>query len=94
MEPWVATWLAHQRRDAYWRQGSACERYADITCPVFAIGGWSDGYRDMVLRMLEHVRAPVRGLIGPWGHTQPGVRLARARRSASCRSWCGSSTPR
>ncbi len=77
-EPWVATWLAHQRRDAYWRQGSACERYADITCPVFAIGGWSDGYRDMVLRMLEHVRAPVRGLIGPWGHIEPGVRLARA----------------
>jgi len=71
MEPWVATWLAHQRRDAYWRQGSACERYAVIACPVFAIGGWSDGYRDMVLRMLEHVRAPVRGLIGPWGHSSP-----------------------
>ena len=71
MEPWAATWLAHQRRDDYWRQGSACERYADISCPVFAIGGWMDGYRDMVLRMVEHVRAPVRGLIGPWGHTGP-----------------------
>jgi len=71
LEPWAATWLAHQRRDAYWRQGSACERHADITCPVFAIGGWMDGYRDMVLRMVEHVRAPVRGLIGPWGHTGP-----------------------
>jgi uncharacterized protein len=71
MEPWAATWLAHQRRDAYWRQGSACEHYADIRCPVFAVGGWSDGYRDMVLRMLEHVDAPVRGLIGPWGHTGP-----------------------
>ena len=58
-------------RDDYWRQGSACERYAEITCPVFAIGGWSDGYRDMVLRMVEHVGAPVRGLIGPWGHTGP-----------------------
>ncbi len=71
MEPWASTWLSHQRRDAYWRQGSACERYADIACPVFAVGGWSDGYRDMVLRMLEHVDAPVRGLIGPWGHTGP-----------------------
>ena len=71
MEPWAATWLAHQRRDDYWRQGSACERYANVTCPVFAIGGWMDGYRDMVLRMVEHVDAPVRGLIGPWGHTGP-----------------------
>jgi putative CocE/NonD family hydrolase len=70
-EPWVATWLAHQRRDDYWRQGSACEHYDRITCPVFAIGGWSDGYRDMVLRMVEHSPAPVRGLIGPWGHTGP-----------------------
>jgi putative CocE/NonD family hydrolase len=71
MEPWVATWLAHQRRDDYWRQGSACEDYARIACPVFAVGGWVDGYRDMVLRVLEHVDAPVRGLIGPWGHTSP-----------------------
>jgi predicted acyl esterase len=71
MEPWVATWLAHQRRDGYWRQGSACERYDAIECPVFAVGGWVDGYRDSVLRLAEHVRAPFRGLIGPWGHTWP-----------------------
>ena len=71
MEPWVATWLAHQRRDDYWRQGSACERYDAIECPVFAVGGWVDGYRDMCLRVAEHVRAPVRALIGPWGHTWP-----------------------
>ncbi len=70
-EPWVAHWLAHQRRDDYWRQGSACESYAAIRCPVFAVGGWSDGYRDMVLRVLEHVSAPARGLIGPWGHASP-----------------------
>ena len=55
MEPWVATWLAHQRRDDYWRQGSACEHYAEIACPVFAVGGWVDGYRDSVLRLVEHV---------------------------------------
>ena len=71
MEPWVATWLAHQRRDDYWRQGSACERYDAIECPVFAVGGWVDGYRDSVLRLAEHVRGPVRALIGPWGHTWP-----------------------
>ena len=54
-EPWVATWLAHQRRDEYWRQGSACEHYAEIDCPVFAVGGWVDGYRDSVLRLVENV---------------------------------------
>jgi putative CocE/NonD family hydrolase len=71
MEPWVATWLSHQRRDDYWRAGSVCEDYDRISCPVLAVGGWVDGYRDMVLRVAEHVRAPVRGLIGPWGHSWP-----------------------
>ncbi len=69
--PFIEPWLTHQRRDAYWQQGSAGEDYAAIRCPVFAVGGWSDGYRDMVLRMVEHVDGPVRGLIGPWGHTSP-----------------------
>jgi putative CocE/NonD family hydrolase len=67
----IDPWLRHQRRDGYWRQGSACEHYDAIRCPVFAVGGWSDGYRDMVLRIVERVSAPVRGLIGPWGHTSP-----------------------
>ena len=71
IEPWVATWLAHQRRDDYWRQGSACEHHAEIECPVLAVGGWVDGYRDSVLRLVEHAGGPVRGLIGPWGHTWP-----------------------
>ena len=67
----IEPWLGHQRRDAYWKQGSPGEDYSSIRCPVYAVGGWSDGYRDMVLRLVEHVRAPVRGLIGPWGHTCP-----------------------
>jgi putative CocE/NonD family hydrolase len=67
----IEPWLGHQRRDDYWRQGSACEHYAAIRCPIFAVGGWSDGYRDMVFRLVENVAGPVRGLIGPWGHTGP-----------------------
>jgi putative CocE/NonD family hydrolase len=70
-KPFIEPWLSHQRRDAYWQQASACEDYGAIRCPVFAVGGWSDGYRDMVLRVVEHVRSPVRGLIGPWGHNSP-----------------------
>ena len=57
-KPWIEPWLSHQRRDDYWRQGSACEDYGAIRCPVFAVGGWSDGYRDMVLRVVEHVSRP------------------------------------
>lgn len=68
---WIEPWLGHQRRDAYWQQGSACESYAAIRCPIFAVGGWGDGYRDMVFRVLENLKAPVRGLIGPWGHLSP-----------------------
>ena len=67
----VERWLAHQRRDGYWRHGSACEHYAAIRCPVMAIGGWTDGYTDAVLRLLAHLDVPRRGLIGPWGHNDP-----------------------
>jgi putative CocE/NonD family hydrolase len=68
---WIEPWLSHQRRDEYWRQGSACEHYEAIRCAVFAVGGWGDGYRDMVFRVLENVKGRVRGLIGPWAHLSP-----------------------
>ena len=45
------------------RSGARCSRS----------GGWSDGYRDMVLRFVEHVAGPVRGLIGPWGLPVPAA---------------------
>lgn len=64
-------WAAHQRRDAYWRHGSVCENYADIGCAVYAIGGWEDGYSNTVPMLLEGLKAPVKGLIGPWGHAYP-----------------------
>jgi putative CocE/NonD family hydrolase len=67
----AATWLAHQRRDAYWRQGSVCEDFAAITCPVLAVGGWTDAYTNAVPRLLAGVTAPRRGLIGPWAHRYP-----------------------
>jgi putative CocE/NonD family hydrolase len=68
---WPLQTLAHQRRDAYWRHGSACEDWASIDVPVLAIGGWRDGYRDACLAVLEHVQAPRRAVIGPWGHARP-----------------------
>src|SRR5262249_37316651 len=43
-QPHSAIWLAHQRRDAYWKHGSVCDDYAAIQCAVYAVGGWADGY--------------------------------------------------
>src|SRR6185312_16825522 len=66
-------WMRHQRRDAYWRRGSVCEDYAAIQCPVFAVGGWTDGYTNTIPRLLEHLRVPRKGLIGPWAHGYPHI---------------------
>ena len=70
-QPWIKTWLEHQRRDAYWKHGSVCEDYAAIEIPVYAIGGWTDGYTNSVLRLLEGLPGPRKGLIGPWPHAFP-----------------------
>ena len=68
---WRDAWLGHQRRDAYWRQGSVCEDHSAISAAVLAVGGWADGYTDAVLRLLAGLPGPRRGLIGPWGHPYP-----------------------
>jgi uncharacterized protein len=65
------TWLRHQRRDAYWKHGSVCEDYAAIQCPVYAVGGWTDGYTNAIPRLLEGLTVPRKGLIGPWAHAYP-----------------------
>ncbi|MBN9563907.1 MAG: CocE/NonD family hydrolase [Alphaproteobacteria bacterium] len=64
-------WLRHQRRDAYWKHGSVCEDYGAIECPVYAVGGWTDGYTNAIPRLLEGLSAPRKGLIGPWAHAYP-----------------------
>lgn len=83
--PFVEAWLSHQRRDAYWKQGSVCENYAAIECPVYMVGGWADGYSDALLRFLHGHNGPRKGLLGPWGHTIP-KRAGRVPLSGSCRS--------
>jgi uncharacterized protein len=69
--PFVEAWLAHQRRDDYWRQGSVCEDYAAIEVPVYAVGGWADGYSNAIPRLIEGLPGPRKGLIGPWSHAFP-----------------------
>jgi hypothetical protein len=68
-------WLRHQQRDAYWQHGSVCEDYGAIQCPVFAVGGWTDGYTNAIPRLLAHLSVPRKALIGPWAHAYPHVAL-------------------
>ncbi|MBS0573370.1 MAG: CocE/NonD family hydrolase [Proteobacteria bacterium] len=69
--PWILTWLAHQRRDDYWKQGSVCEDFARIRVPVYAVSGWADNYSESIPRLLAGLTVPCRGLIGPWAHSYP-----------------------
>jgi uncharacterized protein len=69
--PFAETWLAHQRRDEYWRTGSPSDDYASVQCPVYAVGGWADPYRQAVLDLLASLSGPRKGLIGPWSHRYP-----------------------
>ncbi|MEO9140119.1 MAG: CocE/NonD family hydrolase [Jatrophihabitans sp.] len=73
LEPYLDTWLAHQERDDYWRHGSVSEDYSAITAAVLAVGGWADPYRGTVLRLVENLSAPVKGIIGPWSHQYPDI---------------------
>jgi putative CocE/NonD family hydrolase len=70
-EPWMLTYKKQQREGKFWDRASLKGRYESIRIPTFHIGGWYDGYRDSVPRMLEHLRAPVKAMIGPWSHAWP-----------------------
>ncbi|MGH6719454.1 MAG: CocE/NonD family hydrolase, partial [Alphaproteobacteria bacterium] len=64
----LEAWFKHQRRDSYWKHGSVNENYGAIRCPVFATGGWMDGYSNAIPRLLANLKVPRLGLIGPWAH--------------------------
>ncbi|MGE0211750.1 MAG: CocE/NonD family hydrolase [Parvibaculaceae bacterium] len=68
---WSEHWLAHQRRDAYWKQGSVCEDFSAIDCPVLAVCGWDDSYSNATFRLLERLKGPRKAIMGPWTHAYP-----------------------
>jgi uncharacterized protein len=70
-EPWVLAWLRRQRDGPYWRRGSLAPGYERLRVPALLVGGWLDGYRDSVVRMLARVSAPTRAIVGPWNHAWP-----------------------
>ncbi|MFK8253315.1 CocE/NonD family hydrolase [Ancylobacter terrae] len=71
LTPPLASWFAHMERDAFWKHGSVCEDYGAIDCAVYAVTGWADGYSDPVLRLMQNLKGPRKGLIGPWTHMYP-----------------------
>ena len=70
-KPWFPLYLRHQRGGPFWDRASLRPDYSRVKIPVFLIGGFYDGYRDNVPRMLEHLSGKRMGLIGPWNHTFP-----------------------
>ncbi len=70
--PWTLQWLRHQHDGPYWRRGSLAPDYDRITCAIYHVGGWNDGYTNAVLRMHERcTSAPRKALIGNWVHAMP-----------------------
>lgn len=72
---WMEDWFHHQRRDEFWKHASVCEDFSQIEAAVYAVGGWVDGYTNAVFRLLEGVKAPKKGLVGPWSHKYPHFAL-------------------
>jgi putative CocE/NonD family hydrolase len=70
---WLEEWHRRQRRDDFYKQGSICEDYSAIDCPVYLVGGWADAYTNPIFRMLENLTCPKKALIGPWAHKYPSV---------------------
>ena len=71
-EPFLpAVWLRQQTRNGYWKRGSVCEDFSKIKAATLAVGGWGDAYKNAVSRLVQGIRAPVKGIIGPWIHKYP-----------------------
>ena len=67
--PWSLDYFRHQRDGDFWH--APIRRLEDIRIPCFLIGGFQDGYRNSIVRMLERVPAPVHAWVGPWNHDFP-----------------------
>ena len=68
---WFLDWVRHQRRDAFYAHGSICEDYSAVRVPVYAVGGYADGYTNPIFRMMRNLSCPRKALVGPWAHKYP-----------------------
>lgn len=68
---WFLDWVRHQRRDDFYKHGSICEDYNAVRVPVYAVGGYADGYTNPIFRMMQNLSCPRKALVGPWAHKYP-----------------------
>jgi predicted acyl esterase len=71
--PWLPIFKRQQRDGPFWNRTSLNERYDSIEIPTFVIGGWYDQYPDSLMRIVQHLKSPLKAIIGPWAHTFPHV---------------------
>ena len=64
-------WVREEARGDYWRRGSVIHEAERLSCPILAVGGWSDGYSSSVMSLVDARPDLVRGVVGPWGHHYP-----------------------
>ena len=57
LAPYYLDWLAHPSYDAYWKQWSIEEHFADIRVPALHIGGWYDIFLNGTLRNYMGIKA-------------------------------------
>ncbi|MCP4333696.1 MAG: CocE/NonD family hydrolase [Gammaproteobacteria bacterium] len=74
----LANWLAHQRKDDYWKHGSISEDYAAVEIPALVISGWADGYINAPSATAENL-SNAKAINGPWIHKYPHIALPKPR---------------
>jgi predicted acyl esterase len=70
-DPWLLKYKKQQADGPFWNRASLNEDYSAIDIPVFLVGGYYDGYRDIVPRLAQNADVPYKALLGPWNHTLP-----------------------
>jgi putative CocE/NonD family hydrolase len=67
----VTHWVGEDVRGDYWKRGSVIDEADAISCPILAVGGWSDSYSNSIIALMERAPDKVWGIVGPWGHHFP-----------------------
>ena len=67
----IANWLQHQRRDASGSTARSARTTPTSNARSMRWAAWADGYSNAVPRLLASLKAPAKGLIGPWAHKYP-----------------------
>ncbi len=77
---YVSDWLAHSKKDNYWKEFDLLESSAQLDIPIFHLAGWHDyflrGSMDGYDAMKEHSPGKQFLVVGPWSHIPWGDKLA------------------